>query len=298
LLRWDDVRLLLAVASQGSYAGAAQREGVSLATIGRRLRALEQSLGMTLIERRSDGHRLTSHAEALLPAATRMAAAAGDLHASAAPGHTEVRVVAREWEALFLVRLLPALRAALPHVALSIGYKHWPDLARWEAELVLTDHLPTDGNVIARQLGRMGFAIYASRAHAGNLGLPLHQEALADHHWVGFTPAHRYFASEQWLSRRGLTGAPSAHRFDTAFLVLEAVRSGVGLGLLPVWLGDSDPTLMRASDVLSDLTHQTVCLINADLRHEPRLQAVMQAITSLFRQERATLAGEAGAAVP
>src|ERR1700761_1919417 len=128
LLCWDDVRLLLAVASQGSYARAAKLEGVSLATIGRRLRALEQSLNVVLIERRPDGHRLAAQAEALLPAATRMAAAAGDLHANAGAGHAEIRVLAREWEALFLIRLLPALRLMLPHIQISVGYKHWPDL--------------------------------------------------------------------------------------------------------------------------------------------------------------------------
>jgi DNA-binding transcriptional LysR family regulator len=290
--RWDDIRLLLAVASEGSYARAAQREGISLATIGRRLRALEQDLGATLIERRPDGHRLTAQAETLLPAATRMAAAAGDLRASADPGHTEVRVLAREWEALFLIRQMPALRTMLPHVAISLGYKHWPDLTRWEAELVLSDHVPTDGNIIARPLGRVGFAAYASQALAASLRLPLTEDTYATQQWIGFTPAHRYFASEQWLARRGQDSTPSAHRFDTAFLVLEAIRSGVGTGLLPVWLGDSDPTLVRVSNVLPDLTHQTHALINADLRHEARLQALLQAITLLFRQQRTTLGGE------
>jgi DNA-binding transcriptional LysR family regulator len=298
LPRWDDIRLLLAVASQGSYARAAQQTGLSLATVGRRLRALEQSLGATLIERRPDGHRLTAQAEALLPAASRMAAAASDLHASVGPLHAEVRILAREWEALFLIRHLRALRSTLNNIEIVIGYKHWPDLARWEADLVLTDHAPADGNLVTRKLGRMAFAVYASRSYvaAAQPALP-QRAAFSDdqyqyHAWVGLTPAHRYFASEQWLARRRPDGAPSTHRFDNAFMVLEAVRSGVGLGLLPVWLAESDTTLVRVSEVLPDLVHQTSHQMNADLRNEPRLRAVADAVSALFRRERPSLLGE------
>jgi DNA-binding transcriptional LysR family regulator len=301
LLRWDDIRLLLAVASQGSYARAAQQTGLSLATVGRRLRALEQSLGATLIERRSDGHRLTAQAEALLPAASRMAAAASDLHASVGPLHAEVRILAREWEALFLIRHLQTLRSTLKSIEIVIGYKHWPDLARWEADLVLTDHAPADGNLLTRKLGRMGFAVYGSRPYVAQAepaltALPERPAHAADHYqhhaWVGLTPAHRYFASEQWLARRRPDGAPATHRFDNAFMVLEAVRAGVGLGLLPVWLGESDATLVRVSEVLPDLVHQTSQLMNADLRNEPRLREVADAVSALFRRERASLTGE------
>jgi DNA-binding transcriptional LysR family regulator len=297
LPRWDDIRLLLAVASQGSYAKAASQTGVSLATVGRRLRALEQSLGATLIERRPDGHRLTPQAQALLPAASRMAAAAGDLHASVDPGNAEVRILAREWEALFLIRYLRALRSELPNIEIIIGYKHWPDLARWEADLVLTDHSPTDGNLVIRKLGRMAFAVYGSQDYVADArkNLP-DQQAFSEgqyqrHAWVGFTPAHRYFASEQWLARRRPDGAPATHRFDNAFMVLEAVRAGVGLGLLPVWLGESDASLARVSGVLPDLIHQTSYQMNADLRHEPRLRAVADAVGALFRREHPNLTG-------
>jgi molybdate transport repressor ModE-like protein len=291
-LQWDDIRLLLAVASQGSFAKAARQTGVSLATIGRRLRALEQSLGVALVERRTDGHRLTPQAQALVPAAGRMAAAAGDLHASVGPGHAEIRILAREWEALFLIRHLPALQLELPDIQIEIGYKHWPDLARWEADLVLTDHSPTASNIVARRLGHMAFAVYAGRDYAAGEPRALSVERYHSCTWVGLTPAHGYFPTEQWLALQR-QARPPAHRFDNAFMVLEAIRVGVGLGLLPVWLGERDPSLVRVSEVLPDLIRPTCHLMNADLRHEPRVRAVADAIYALFRRERHVLTGEA-----
>lgn len=165
------------------------RLGVSLTTIGRRLRALERSLGVVLVERRPDGHRLTARAQALVPAASRMAAAAGDLRAGAGPGVAEVRILAREWEALFLIRHLQALRSALPNIHIELGHKHWPDLARWEADLVLTDHSPSASNVVVRKLGSMAFAIYAGRGYVAAEPRAFSPDRFQACDWAGLTPA-------------------------------------------------------------------------------------------------------------
>jgi DNA-binding transcriptional LysR family regulator len=93
------------------------------------------------------------------------------------------------------------------------------------------------------------------------------------------------------LARQRPDGAPATHRFDNAFMVLEAVRGSIGLGLLPVWLGEHDALLARVSEILPDLLHQTSDHMNADLRHEPRLRSVADAIGTLFRRERPNLTG-------
>jgi molybdate transport repressor ModE-like protein len=280
LLSWDDIQLLLAVASQGTYAKAARQAGVSLATVGRRLRALEQALGVVLVERYPEGHRLTSQAQALLPAASRMAVAAADLSARAGQRQAVVRILAREWEALFVIRHHHALHARLPHTQVEIGSKHWPDLGRREAEIVLSNEQATAGAIVERKLGRMAFAVYG--ASTGDVS----------DDWVGLTPAHSYFAAEQWRVRHCDDTSGKVYQFDNAFLLLEAMRRGVGRGLLPVWLGDNDPLLVRLSDPLPDIVHPIFHSINGELRHEPQVRAVGEALARLFRTERLTLLGQ------
>jgi molybdate transport repressor ModE-like protein len=280
LLSWDDIQLLLAVAGQGTYAKAARQAGISLATVGRRLRALEQALGIVLVERHPEGHRLTPQAQALLPAASRMAVAAADLSATAGQRQAVVRILAREWEALFLIRHHHALHGRLPHTRIEIGSKHWPDLGRREAEIVLSNERATAGTVVERKLGRMAFAVYG--AGSGD----------RSDDWVGLTPAHSYFASEQWRARHGHDTAGKVYQFDNAFLLLEAIRRGVGRGLLPVWLGDHDPLLVRLSDPLPEIVHPILHAINGELRHEPQVRAVSEALVRLFRTEQSTLLGK------
>ncbi|HET6608020.1 MAG TPA: LysR family transcriptional regulator, partial [Rhodopila sp.] len=249
-------------------------------TVGRRLHALEQALGIALVERHPDGHRLTPQAQALLPAASRMAAAAADLSARAGQGQGVVRILAREWEALFLTRHYHALHSNLPRTQIEIGSKHWPDLGRREAEIILTNQPATAGTVVERKVGRMAFAVYGARSSD------------ASGSWVSLTPAHSYFAAEQWLARNCDDRTRDVYQFDNGFLLLEAIRCGVGRGLLPVWLGDRDPLLVRLSDPLPDVIHPILHTINDELRHEPQVRAVTEALVRLFRAERVTLLGE------
>mgnify|MGYP001796905499 CR=1 FL=1 len=61
MTNWDDFRFLLAVEQTGSLSAAARRLLVSQPTVSRRIAELEKSLGVVLIERLPDGHRLSTN---------------------------------------------------------------------------------------------------------------------------------------------------------------------------------------------------------------------------------------------
>src|SRR5690606_17761388 len=66
-LAWDDLEVVLALVRTGSLAGAAARLGVNTSTVGRRLDAVEASLGVHLFDRSPTGMAPTELAEALQP---------------------------------------------------------------------------------------------------------------------------------------------------------------------------------------------------------------------------------------
>src|SRR5205085_11262500 len=73
---WDDVRVFLAVAREGSMRAAGRALGVSQPTIARRLAAFEAGFGgQPLFDRLPDGLRLNAAGEQLVPAAKSAAAA-------------------------------------------------------------------------------------------------------------------------------------------------------------------------------------------------------------------------------
>ena len=176
---WDDVRLFLAVAEAGSLSAAAATLGCSQPTIGRRLKALERDLGLTLHERHANRIVLTAAGRAIAAEAARMADAAAGLDqaaralAQAEPG--PLRISATGSLAYFLTLHQAELAAGTGGIAVTIlASRERANLARREADVALRmRRLPEDGDLTARRLARLAHAVYgASREVAAVIGLP------------------------------------------------------------------------------------------------------------------------------
>ncbi|WP_394838718.1 LysR family transcriptional regulator [Pendulispora rubella] len=292
-LEWSDVRIFLAVASSGSYAKAARQCGVSVMTVGRRVQALEAALGVPLMERMPVGYRPTSEGHALLPAATQMAAAADDLvRAANLRDPRVVRLSANEWDTMFVVRHVGALRAIVPRLDVEVQMAHQPpSLARREVDVVLTAKLPTEGDLVSRKLGAMTFAIYGASTYVAQHRLAKGEKRYTACDWVGFDAEHEYMPVSRWLTER--RRAPATFRFTNAVAILEGARASVGLALLPCWIADSDAGLVRVSGVLDDLTQTTYALFSHDRRRDPVLRAVVDGLARVFRTQATALHGGA-----
>ena len=64
--QWDDLRLFLAVAKNGTLTGAADKLELNVATLHRRLKSFEEGFGVYMFEKGPRGYRLTNAVEALL----------------------------------------------------------------------------------------------------------------------------------------------------------------------------------------------------------------------------------------
>src|SRR5512142_1053137 len=73
-MEWSDLRIFLAVARNGTLGAAARELGQTQPTMGRRIRALEASLGLALFQRTSEGFVLTDEGRAVLAHAEQMEA--------------------------------------------------------------------------------------------------------------------------------------------------------------------------------------------------------------------------------
>lgn len=71
-MNWDDARVFLAFAREGSFAAAAKKLGVRHSTISRRIHAIESNLAAPLVERSALGYVLTQTGQDLRASALRM----------------------------------------------------------------------------------------------------------------------------------------------------------------------------------------------------------------------------------
>src|SRR6516164_4038583 len=143
---WDDVRVFLAVAREGSMRAAGRALGLSQPTIARRLATFETTFGgTTLFDRLPEGLHLNAAGEQLVSAAESVEDAVLTLErrrAAASPVLSgTVRVSTGECAAGFLARSLSGpTTAALPSgITLELVFEpgNTANLARREADMAL-----------------------------------------------------------------------------------------------------------------------------------------------------------------
>jgi len=195
---WDDVRVFLAVAREGSMRGAGRALGVSQPTIARRLAAFEATFGgPTLFDRLPEGLRLNAAGEQLVPAAESVEDAVLTLErrrAAASPVLSgTVRVTTGECAAGFLARCLsgPTTTALPSGITLELvdELRQTANLVRRQADLALRHEPPEGGDFYISKAGTFACAVYRRRgADAGA--------------WVTYTDEQAHYAPARWVQRQ------------------------------------------------------------------------------------------------
>ena len=290
---WDDLRIFLTLAREGTLTTAAKALGVSHPTVARRVAALEQQIGARLFERLPDRFVPTSAGEKLLGDTEAMESAALSIHRRSA-GLSDtvsgvVRLSAGEEISALLARHLPGLRERLKQIEFELTARHTLlNLSRREADLLIREQVPDLADIVTRKLGRAAYAIYAHPALAVARLSPASFKTVP---WVGFDDDHTRMPGQRWLQER-LDGGRPAIRCNNWLVVRETARSGGGFAILPCYLGDPDPELQRVGNPIADVFADQWLLVHRDLRALPRVRAVMDAMIELFQQQRPLLEGK------
>jgi DNA-binding transcriptional LysR family regulator len=278
---WDDLRYFLAVARSGTALGAARALRVDQTTVARRLSALEAALGLPLFERRQAGYALTeaglslvAHAEAVEAAASAFAdaAAAQSREVSGTVCLTTLEIYA----VTILAPLLRDLHEAHPSLRIELDTADSKrDLGAGEADIALRGgQRPVESSLVGRRIGADPWTLYCSRDYAAGHPRPRSAADLRQHHIIGGGGEMVWPLYRAWLQRHGLEQQVTI-RHSSAIGLLAAVRSGAGLAVLPSFIADRDPDLVRCLDPLTDDGAELWLLTHERLRHAPRVRAVM-----------------------
>ncbi|WP_437670974.1 LysR family transcriptional regulator [Sorangium sp. So ce131] len=295
-MSWDDLRYLLALSREGSLAGAGRALGVDHTTVGRRVEALEAALGVRLFVRSPSGYALTSEGLSLIPDVARveeviLAIERGSLGRDQRLSGT-VRVTAAEaFGSRFLAPRLGALHAAHPGISIELVTSiRALDLSRREADIAVRFFRSAEGGLVVRKAGVVGWAAYAARGYIERRGAPTAAD-LPAHARIGIEAPGAMPPEHVWFERMA-AGGPCVFRSNSTACMLGAARAGLGVALLPCFIGDLEPDLARVA--LPDEPRRAVWLtVHRDLQHAPRVRAVLDAIARTLAEERAVLSGDA-----
>jgi DNA-binding transcriptional LysR family regulator len=275
---WNDLRIFLAIAHEGTLGAAARKIGQTQPTMGRRLRALETAIGHTLFQRTGEGFVLTDEGQLMLAHAERMEEEALSL-GRALDGAGEqlsglLRLSCSDWFGVWM--LSPALAEFSrqhPGIVLELlTDARLYSLARREADIAFRIRPFEEAEVISRRLLRMSYAAYirhgAAHPSAGDgAGCPL----------VIMDTAFGSMPDVKWIERM-LPNAHVAARSNNREVQARLCALGVGLAVLPAPLGDGTAGLERVDLGEPPPTRDTWLGYHRDMRRARRVRALVDLV--------------------
>lgn len=296
---WNELRLVLAVQRAGSLTAAAVALGVDHSTAFRRLKALEERLGVRLFERLPGGVYQATEAGARMAAgAERMEDEALALDRDIA-GHDRrlsgrLRITSSETLAYSrLTTHLAAFRQAQPGIVVELMVDNRVlSLSRREADIALRPVRPKEGDLWGRRLSGIAWALYAAPSYLDANGGPLSRPGdVARHAVVGWEEATSGIGAADWLSRAASSSA-FVYRTNSLVNQLVAARAGIGLALLPCYLGDGEAGVTRAlPDPVAELEGELWIVTHADLKGTARVRAFFDLVGEGLARERELFEG-------
>ncbi len=277
---WNDLGSFVAVAETGSTLSAARVLRVSQTTIARRIAALEAVLELSLFERRQAGYVLTPTGEALLDHARSVQEAAVRFGEAAAAHARDVsgtvRLTLMEIYAVSVLGpILRDLHDAHPGITIELDTSEvLRDLGTGVADIALRSVKEVSGaGLVGRRIAPDPWTVYCSRDYAERHGVPRTREEMARHPFIG-GGGGVWKPYRAWLQRHDLEDTVIM-RHDTGAGLLAGVRAGLGLTILPSFIADREPDLVRCIPPINDDPSSLWLLTHERLRHVPRVRATM-----------------------
>ncbi len=287
---WDDIKIFLSLMRTGTVRAAAEKLAISHSTVARRIDAMETKLAVRLFDRLPTGYVVTPAGEDMLTVAQQVEDDLGGLerrilgHDKKLVGRVRVTMV----DALAVGLLMPHLSAfteKYPEIDLEVDVTYdIADLTSREADVALRFAQSPPELLIGRRLLTCATAPYASQDYLNQYDLKDPEQA----NWIGFSDQG---PTPPWVKKSDFPNLPVKGKFVSLMVQLEACKAGMGLGMLPCFLGDPDPALKRLSQPEPNANFVLWLLTHRDMRTNARIRTFTDFIATALKSHRPLLEG-------
>ncbi|MHA6325691.1 LysR family transcriptional regulator [Roseivivax sp. CAU 1753] len=277
---WDKLRIFHAVADAGSLTHAGDALHLSQSAVSRQIRSLETALDTTLFHRHARGLILTEQGELLFDATVamnkRIDAATARIRDSEEEVFGELRVTTTTgFGSLWLAPRLSKLYDKYPELNIDLMLEERVlDLPMREADVAIRMKEPSQADLIRKRLMHIRMRLYASPDYLEKNGTPQSLEDMAAHRLICQNTRTPQVSAGLSLVQELLTyDIKATLTVNNYFGVLQAVISNLGIGVLPDYIIEDFPSVVR---VLPDVESVEVPVFLAypeELRHSKRIEA-------------------------
>ena len=276
---WDDLRVVVAVADQGSVAAAARVLSLNHATVLRRIAAFEERQGIRLFEKTRRGYRVSPNRRALIEAIREAAQAVGQVEhmidAERPNLYGGLRLTSTDTFChTILPRMISALSQELGQMIEVISDNAHLDLGRTQAHVTVRPALALPPDLDGEIAAHFRFGVYS--APTGH------------DRWLGLSGAPGRSAAGKWLQERTSANEISADSFLT---LARLAAEGAGRTLLPCVFGDPYPGLQRVA-LVDEIPPTPIWVAShVDYARSGRLRRVRKHLVEAFRDVERQLLG-------
>lgn len=292
------LRAFVCIVECGSISAGARRLKTSQPTLSRHLRELEERCGAALLRRDTHrmsltetGHRLLADAQAMLAQAEEADHRLREDHTTLS-GHLRVFATI-DWGQWVVTRVLSEFLQAHPKVTAELALTNRPlHMIQEGCDVGILVGQITDESVVARPAGMITLHLAAAPSLVKRLPAVKTPADLKAWPWVALAGAQFWSAKEVRLASK--KGVEASLRIAPVLVsegvtsIREAVRTGLGVAVLPDWLIRDDVRAGRLVRVLPqwDVKDLPVHVVYAGTRALPaRVRAFVEFAVGCMKKE-------------
>ncbi len=287
-MEWDDLQTFLAIAREGSLSGAARSLKTTQPTMGRRLQAMEARIGARLLERHPRGYVLTSLGELVLGnverieaevIATERAITGKDIALEGIVRVTSVDIIA----ARVLAPAIAKMQCSHPKITVEINTDARSlNLNKREADIAVRLARFEGADLIVKKLGQVSSAFFASKQYIEKFGMP-NADNSENHSIINVLEDQSHLIEAKSLVS-ALPNARVALVTNSRETMIYAAKSSIGICCVPKYRAIEENDLIEL-DLGVPIPPREVWLgVHRDMRHMPRIRAVIDAISAGFNK--------------
>ncbi|EAR49506.1 transcriptional regulator, LysR family protein [Oceanicola granulosus HTCC2516] len=280
MMDWDKLRIFHAVADAGSLTAAGDTLHLSQSAVSRQIRALEESLNTTLFHRHARGLILTEQGELLFDATRsmnkRLEAAAARIRDSEEEVFGELKVTTTiGFGTLWLAPRLVKLYEKFPDLKIDLMLEERVlDLPMREADVAIRMKEPSQADLIRKRLMSVHMRLYASADYLEGRAPINEMDDLREHRLVCQNPGSAQVSASASLTQSLLShDLHSLLTVNNYFGVLQAVNNHLGVGVLPNYVVEDFPNLVRVLPEVESAEVPVFLAYPEELRQSKRIAA-------------------------
>lgn len=283
---WDKLRIFHAVAEKGSLTHAGEVLHLSQSAVSRQIRTLEESLSVTLFHRHARGLILTEPGELLYEATQamvkRLDATTARIRDSEDEVFGELRVTTTTgFGTLWLAPRLPALFKKYPSLKIDLMLEERVlDLPMREADVAIRMKEPTQADLIRKRLLNIKMRLYATPEYLAESGTPASMADFSQHRLICQHAGTAQVSAGALLVAELMShDIPSTLTVNNYFGVLQGVLNHLGIGVLPDYITEDFPHLVRVLPEVESAEVPVFLAYPEELRHSKRVAVFREFVT-------------------